>query len=230
MLATKGFAQGFSNRKYFGLQFGIGAIGFNSQQYNSLAAYSGVHEEGSNVLPQMILSFSVFPVTSKYNIDISGIFGFDETDKIHQNVPLRIATNDGFKVDQSITSGDINFSYRVIGTSRMLAIPSIGVGFMQNDVGYIYQTPVVDDGYTDDDGNEVYDGGNNKYINLAKNKIGYLNFRLNFLLHAHKSLWYGLQLGYKYSFTENHILYNPDFPVTANHLLNRFYASLIIAL
>jgi len=111
-----------------------------------------------------------------------------------------------------------------------LAIPAIGIGFINNDLHYQYKSLANAEQDREDEDDDDGSGDNNTNIKIAGNNVYYVNFRLNYLIHAGKRLWYGLQIGYKYGFHENHTLYNPAFPVKTNHLLNGFYASLIIAL
>lgn len=228
MLAMRGFAQTFGQRKILGLQFGLGVGSFNNNQYNSIAAYSNAHRASSNVYSQFVLALSVFPVVSKLNADITA-GGSEISNKVHANIFPQIYSTDGFTLTQSLGFGEINFNYRILGTLRTLVIPAIGVGFMSNNIYYQYKS--LADAKADKEEQNDDDGGdNNTNINVAKNKIYYLHLRLNYLIHARKSLWWGFQLGYKYSFHEDHILYNPDFPVKTNHLLNGFYGTVIIAL
>ncbi|HEY0298945.1 MAG TPA: hypothetical protein VGB84_06975 [Arachidicoccus sp.] len=224
-----GFAQYENQRKYLGLQLGVGTFASNTNQYNEIASYNDSHVKSQNIYPQITAVLSVFPVTSKYNIDI-GTGGWEGVHKIDKNAPSGISTDNEFKLDQQFVYCDINFSYCVVGSPRTLIIPAIGIGFKQNDIDYTYKTSLIDEGHVDADGNEDYSGGNDEHINIAKNKMYYLNYRLSYLMHLPKVFWWGFQLGYKHSFEEKHSLYNPQFSANANHLLNGFYASVIIAI
>lgn len=228
LLTARGFAQN-DKKAILGLQFGAGAFSFNANQYNAVASYSDAHVKSGNAYPQFVLALSAFPVTSKYNIDIGG-GGWETSNKIHGNLFPRIYSTNGFRIKQSFAFGEINFNYGILGTARTLVIPAIGIGFMNNNLHYQYKSPANAEQDKEDQDDDDGSGDNNTNIKIARNNVYYLNFRLNYLIHADKRLWYGLQIGYKYGFHEHHTLYNPEFPVTASHLLNGFYASLIIAL